>query len=312
MALPPKTVAVPGDTLYSEYWAVIGYLPLATWVADAGSFVGAAAAFLVLAGAVRTWYRRTLGRRRDRYERLGRLGTGAHLSFFESVLGEPPAMRRSYAAEVKAYSPEIQDMVSVERLFLECFFIDRDYYVQAICDEDASVIAFSVTTRSKRFRPIFSFPPKPSRAQRRRWKEMTGESFKPFFRIALGRTRFEALGQDEPSPQRKAETGARTFSYTELYYFGNPGNYQSFGFTASSAAHQAEIGPIGDVVEELGRDWVGGVGEEDSPQLAGLAGLRAFRHETPVTTYTVLGSSVGLDQYPGGFGPHGDEVRTLP
>jgi hypothetical protein len=37
--------------------------------------------------------------------------------------------------------------------FIECFFIDRDYYVQAILDADETVFAFSVTTRSPRFAP---------------------------------------------------------------------------------------------------------------------------------------------------------------
>jgi hypothetical protein len=65
----------------------------------AGTLLGGAAALLVLWAAVRAAYRRTLGRRRDRYERLDRLGTGAQLGFFIAVLGEPPAIRHTVVAD---------------------------------------------------------------------------------------------------------------------------------------------------------------------------------------------------------------------
>ncbi len=42
-----------------------------------------------------------------------------------------------------------------------------------------------------------------------------------------------------------------------------------------------------------------------------LEALRRFRGDTAVTTYTVIGNLL-LDDYPVSFGPHGDEVRTLP
>lgn len=63
------------------------HLLASVWI-DSASLIGAAAALLVLAGAARAWYRRTLGRRRDRYGRLARLGTRAQLSFFEAVLAQ--------------------------------------------------------------------------------------------------------------------------------------------------------------------------------------------------------------------------------
>jgi hypothetical protein len=65
------------------------------------AYAPALAAVLALLAAVRAWYKRTLGRRRDRYDRLSRLGTNAHLTFFTAVLGEPPAMHRSLRSEVK-------------------------------------------------------------------------------------------------------------------------------------------------------------------------------------------------------------------
>jgi hypothetical protein len=133
-----------------------------TWggiVLGAATLIGGAAALLAVAEAFRRWYRRTLGRRQDRYERLARLGTRAHLSFFEAVLGEPPAMSRSFVGEVPEYDSEAEEMVPRRRAFRQHFFIDRDYYIQAVCDPEETVLSFSVTTRSKRFAPTFSFPP---------------------------------------------------------------------------------------------------------------------------------------------------------
>jgi hypothetical protein len=272
------------------------------WLLGAASILGRGAALLVLGGAIWAWYRRTLGRRRDRYARLARLGTGAQLSFFTSVLGEPPAMRKSFLAPVPRWDEEAQLMLPVEGAIIECFFIDRDYYIQAVCDPDESVVAFSVTTRSKRFAPTFLFPPMRGFLARRRFKKKSGQAFEHYFKVKLGHTRFADLPSGS-SPKRKAESGARTYSYTEAYWYGNPGNYQHYCFTASSATYQARVGPIGDVVEEIGRDWIGGPGEEPSepdPQSA----LYRFRRETPITTYTVIGPGLNPETYPAGFGPH--------
>jgi len=74
-----------------------------TWYDRAGNglaYAPALAAVIALLAGARAWYRRTLGRRSDKYERIARLGTNAHLTFFTSVLGEPPAMHRSLTSMV--------------------------------------------------------------------------------------------------------------------------------------------------------------------------------------------------------------------
>lgn len=103
-------------------------------------------------------------------------------------------------------------MLPVEEAIIECFFIDRDYYIQAVCDPDESVVAFSVTTRSKRFAPTFLFPPMRGFLARRRFKKKSGQAFEHYFKVKLGHTRFADLPSGS-SPKRKAESGARTYSY---------------------------------------------------------------------------------------------------
>jgi hypothetical protein len=280
------------------------------WLGNAGTVLAVLATGFALLSGARSLYRRTLGRRRDRYTRLARLGARAQLSFFSDVLGESPAMRTAITATVAEYDEDQGQMVQRDRVFIEAFFIDRDYYVQAVCDEDETVVAFSITSRSRRFKPTLSFPPRPSRRERRRIRMITGERFAPLLEVTLGRSRFDEIVPDAGwQPQRRGRLGARTFDFTELYYFGNPGYYQHYGFTASSAA-VATIGRIERVVAELGHDWTGGPG--DLNRLDESDVVAEFRAATVVTTYTVIGPHFNPENYPTQFGPHGDEVRVLP
>jgi hypothetical protein len=121
------------------------------------AYAPALAAVLVLLGALRAWYRRTLGRRRDKTERLRRLGANAHVTFFTAVLGEPPAMQRTLTGTVRVF-PEGADDFLEERPFLESIWIDPDFYVQTLADHDGAVAAFSVTTRHRRFHPKLVSP----------------------------------------------------------------------------------------------------------------------------------------------------------
>lgn len=293
-----------------------------------GTLVAAVAALLVLAGTIRAWYRRTLGRRRDRYDRLARLGTGAQLDFFVAVLAEPPAMRRAIVKEnyrefLVPGDPAFEEGLEeaqyayVDRRFTESIFIDRDYYVQAISDDDETVLAFSVTVRHPRFCPVFELPPKVGWRERRRWRKRTGEEFKPLFRVRLGRTRFSELDRGDPDeqtgPHFKASIGARSFRYSEDHYYGNPGYYQTYVFTASSCSGVADgIKNLGGAIQEAGGEEWPDPDRSDQPEWGRMSRAQSFRRQAVVTTYTVLSLGLSVENYPATFGPHGDEVRTLP
>jgi hypothetical protein len=115
---------------------------------DPFTIAGGVLAAITLAAGARNRYRRTLGRRSDYTARVQRLGAGAHLSFFTSVIGEPPAIRRTATRPHDQYG----------RPFREAIYIDPLFYVQAIVDQDETVLSFAVTTRDKRFRPGFLSP----------------------------------------------------------------------------------------------------------------------------------------------------------
>jgi hypothetical protein len=289
---------------------------------------GAALGLIGLNAALRDFYRRSLGRRRDRYGRLARLGTGAQLSFFEAVLGEPPAMRRTVVKQdfreyIRRGDPRFQrggeelQEVYVEKEFTECIFIDRDYYVQVICDDDQTVLSFSVTVRGSHFHPVFQMPSKIGWRERRRWSRRTGETFEPLFRVRLGRTRFAELDRGDPEefigPHFKAWIGARSFSYSEDHYYGNPGYYQTFVFTAGSNARiPTGIGDLSGAIQEAGGEEWPDRERDDQPNWDQMPKAQAFRRQAIITTYTVISVNLQLDNHPSTFGPHGDEVRTLP
>ena len=314
----------------------------ATWITTAGdaivvaaTLMGGAIALVGLGAALSSWYRRTLGRRANRYGRLARLGTGAQLSFFQSVLGEPPAMRfarvmQEYVEVVgdddPRFDPRHADELGFHEVrgpwpYTECYFIDRDYYVQTICDMDETVVAFSVTTRRKGFSPIFEWPPQPGWRTRRKFKKDYGADFPIDFRIRLGKTRLATLRDPPPMPGPivKFALFARGFAYSELHYGANPGGYQTFVFTASSTAGPAVTGNVATVNGEIGvsTDAAGEWPPAGTDLTDGLPelppGLRRFRDETAITTYTVIGKDLSFTgNYPATFGPQGDEVRTLP
>jgi hypothetical protein len=132
--------------------------------------------------------------------------------------------------------------------------------------------------------------------------------------LAARRSLVVLLARSEAIRTNRRCKDGRFYSYSEVHYFGNPGYYQHFVFTASVAAHQGPIGPIYELAEMYpeGR-LMGGLSDPDYefPEEA-KAVLGRIRRETVVTTYTVIGGFLMPENFPAGFGPHGDEVRTLP
>lgn len=308
----------------------------ASYVRNLAAVLGGTAGFLAIAAAVRGWYRRTLGRRRDRYARVVRLGTGAQLAFFIAVLGEPPAIRRSivkvdyielvdrdderFYTQGAAYDSEEElREVRSPRRFTECFFVDRDYYVQTISDDDETVLAYSVTSRRKRFKPLFEGPRNFGRRERLRIRRRLGGVWTPLFCVRLGRTRFSDQdptdANDFAGPHLRVSVGARTFAYSEFAYYGNPGHYQTYVFTSSSAAGEASVGDVSGVQQEIdANEWPDPESTAADPSWQQLLTTQRFRRDTAITTITtitVMAMELSTENYPTSYGPHGDEVRTL-
>jgi hypothetical protein len=274
---------------------------------QAGGLIGTILAAFGLAALARGWYRKTLGRRRDTERRLERLGTNAQLSFFTSVLGDPPAMRRSITGEVG----ELADgtIIRVPKDFEECIYVDRDFYLLAVIDTDESVLAYSVTTRSTRFHPSLRSPGTYERERQwpilrrfRRFRE------RPIFDVRLGKTRFAELDR----PDRGSwSMGAHTFGYHEAHWLGNPGNYQWYVFAVNDAGARGWDGANVLHPGEHGLwDASWGTSEGDT-EFEKVPHLTAFRRVARMNTYAVVGPNLDVADYPTTYGPHIHHVRTL-
>jgi hypothetical protein len=210
-------------------------------------------------------------RRREGGRRLGRLGVRMRADAFTTILGDPVIERSEGAHTVRVY-------------------IDRNYYVVAAADASSSVVAYSVTTRSRDFRPSLKTEGWPSVDAR------------------LGETRFaEVL----PPDAVHVFAGARRFEYWEFHYLGNPGGYRHFVLALNDAGHAfaphgknpftaiAEVGSLDHVVSSEGDD-------ELPPN------VQEFRSIASPNTYGVIAPSADPADIPGWGGPDLDEVRLIP
>ena len=203
----------------------------------------------------------------------------------------------------------------VSRAFVASTFIDRDYYVQTICDEDQTVLAFSVTTRSKRFRPRYQILRPLGPIERWRWQRRTGERYKPLVDIKLGRTTFVHLDSKDPEhfapPHFRIAVGAHNHFYSEFAHFGNPGHYQWFVWSSTDVARQGRLGPIYAASQEIdGEEWPNpNKDPAEEPEWSQMPEMQRFRRETVITTYTVVSGALWEENYPlPRFGPHENDL----
>jgi len=290
-------------------------------VGDVATVVAAVIAVAGFVGPVRAYYTRTVGRRFDLYRRFERLGVGAHQSFFETVIGEAPAIRRSMTRELPDYSEFTDDESEaplVTHAFTESLWVDPLFYAQTVADKDGTVLGFSITTRKRRFAPRFAVPrPVPTR----KWLvwRLTGRrrQLPALAHVRLGRTKFSAAVLTEWGlPSVRCVIGARSYAYSEAWNCGNPGHYSDYVCTASMAS---QVGGYPTGLEHI--DWPENrdnpddgyvpIAEDEDPVLAPW--IEAVRRSAVITAWSVIQFPLSPQNWPPeNFGPHGDEVRTLP
>lgn len=220
---------------------------------------------------------RTVGRRWRAYGKLRLLAAHVDVEFFVSVLGPPVLKRRR------------EDVT--ERVWVDPAY----YFVQAFADADDRVVLFSVTSNSLRFRPKVPFP-----------NGGRYTAHPPGHRVGatLHRTKFAGTGG---SPTRiVADLAARRHGYVEVYWFGNPANYQAVALSVSDAGPSVGDGAPFDEINERRSNPAGVEFTEDE--------LPRFRNEKAPNTYTITAPHVMLDDYPpiaSVFGADADDVRVL-
>lgn len=104
----------------------------------------------------------------------------------------------------------------------EYIFGNQYFYLQVLTDPPGRVLAYGVTTRKADFNPSFKILKTAFTAS----KESPENLIALAFNITLGKTHFSDFPH---SPEDIiAYLGARRLYYHEEYYFGNPGEYQSY------------------------------------------------------------------------------------
>lgn len=210
--------------------------------------------------------------------RLRQLGANCQVDYFNTILG-PPTVRQA-----------------LESGAVEHIWIDRYYFAQAVVDAHGTITVYSVTTRRRWFRVEVPFPNDGrytlggARVQAR-----------------LGKTAFDAVGAEPET--LTADIGARRWWYTEVFYFGNPGNYQSVALSLNQAGHE-----VSSAWEELEAAIRGGQGQ-GAVQTLRAKDLPTFRRASKPNTYTVSAPHFPLAQRPASsayFGVDVDTVRVLP
>lgn len=180
------------------------------WVTVAG----VAAALIAAAPIVWQWAQATVLRRWSLREKLNAISTDMQLSYYDQLFGVGAfvhtVLLNTAAVPVKATST---------------IWVTSDAYIQALSDGGGTVILYSITTRTRWFRPVL-------------FRGHTISTDGDTIEVKLGRTRFSALAWQPDGVQGHA--GANMAYYDESYWYGNPGNYRHYVYSANLAGHPYE------------------------------------------------------------------------
>lgn len=234
---------------------------------DVAAVIGAivtVGGFLVLVARTgRRLFVATLGQQRIWYSRLKKLAPDVYISHFHGLLGEPT---------FKNVTGSLEEYVYVHKYF----------YIQAVTDANGGVLFFSVTRRRKEFRPQV-------------WGQEVGWSpDRSTGVLQLGKFAFARLKDVGTPDGARSWLGANRFHFSESYYFGNPGSYQTYilglnqaGFMDDSTKSaisllgaEERLGALGDAQDDdevkafLNREEIREFRSKARPNLYGVASQR--------------------------------------
>ncbi|MFN2527039.1 MAG: ETEC_3214 domain-containing protein [Actinomycetota bacterium] len=234
------------------------------------------------------YFRTPLGIKRRFYKRLRRLSPDVQLDYFSDTLGLTPFFRNTRG--------EFSEHVYVHKLF----------YLQALVDEQGTVVSYGVTTRSSDFTPAI-------------WPHNLHPETVPMIpNLQLGRFSFSEVHLDPE--EINGWVGARRFGYSESFYTGNPGLYRHYILGINDAGSTnldwirdldrlipPKSGPLLKVDRKT--DW------DDVTRFLERDDVDAFRKAARPNTYGVTKAHFSWSGTDGSSipptGPDADQVRTL-
>ncbi|MGW1942377.1 ETEC_3214 domain-containing protein [Streptomyces goshikiensis] len=249
------------------------FLPVIDTKLNVWTLAAVLTALYTLLGLVAGWWRARLGKPRQLAKAYRRMAPRVRHDYVKSLFGEPAW---EHEQEVKKYGAGEHDEVILKTvgLTVRTWPLGTLGYLATWCDEHDSVLMYSLTTRSRFFRPRVAIGP---------------------HRVTLGRTRLASLPAPHPDAEGPwAALGARRFSYAEQHYFGNLGGYLHWAAGVSDAGS-----PLFPPVGCTGDGW----GPEE---------LAEYRCGARISSVLVVGSTIALDSVlPYGVAPDYDRVRLL-
>ena len=127
----------------------------------------------------------------EKYEKLNKLATQVQIDYFTKLLSDPVFINKSE-----------------DKVYIEYIYVNEDYYVQVITDNNKKVLAFTVVSRKKDFNPILDY---------------SGGEY-----TLLKNSLADVRKNGNPENCYLNIPASGPFSYYEDYYYGRPGLYQTY------------------------------------------------------------------------------------
>jgi hypothetical protein len=262
---------------------------LAALPVDLGIGASAAAVVAAAIGVCRwsaSYYRRSIGSRRDVAGRLNQLAAGVTTQWVEERFGSPAFVRSVGSATA-----------TDRQAVTELIYWTRHAWVQVLTDEHGAVVRFSITVTDSKFKF--------------RIHDLTLNHLS----IKLGHNRFSEIQVPSIEPEGYSlRVGAHNFEYSEAYYFGNPGNYQHFVLSHNDSGTGIFDTSAGGGPRwcEIGVHRFGDPPRPDHPAFDPKASYAAeFRAKTTINTLTILGPWRDLSDLAEPRGADSTQVRVL-
>jgi hypothetical protein len=169
--------------------------------------------------------------RRRRWTRLftRQLALGVRAEYVVGLFGEP-AYQRTYEGRRLGITTEAQPVDEPATFTERIWRLADDGYLQLLTDDQNNVVRYSLTTCSKRFRPVVALG-----SFSTNHKE---------FDVKLGVTRFS----DIPWPPSRLYIGpsgaTAPYEYLHAYYFGRSGGYADWACVYNASGYGARVLPI--------------------------------------------------------------------
>ena len=249
-------------------------------------------------GKIYGMYKATIGYNSELDKKLNSLNVEVDIGYFDSLLGYPAIKNTRKIKYVHYLMKDINNPKEIEEevTYKEYFYINENYYVQAVTDESNKVGMYSITARSTKYIPEI--------------KSDLGEL------IRLGKSEYGDLKNEPRKVAGLLGMNIKHFNYYEVFLF-DPGNYRYVVYSSNPNGYFENVGRLD---WEIGNIFAKGfsVDDNDFPM---HEKHNAFRKSTTINTYSVTTpwfqaidlSDEGVN-YGGSkinFGPHVDQVSMI-